>query len=593
MNIWDIGNTKSYGNNIPPEIVEGYEVESGIFTTFGLEMCVLNNLIVNLDCLGIVKNLEVFYDIKSYEDNSDTLIPEENLHGVNLDKKAFHPKVILLRYKKNENNKNEYKEDIKYVLMVLSKNITSSNSLETYFLGYSSSKCTENNGNGKEIANFVEYLKGRCSFQTKKKLYTKYIDELKNLTFKTDDSKISNINFLTEKEVFSEIQNMNNVTVVSPFINKEIVDDSKFEKVISSLSSYDESFVPKNEEKNKYYYFSEEISGESSFSLHAKIYCGKSNDGNSTELIIGSSNATFNGLCWVKSEETSVTNSEFNVKLSFNDNFKMYTEFNSAFDEYIQKISSESVNENDIETDKEKEKAKKKLTYTFAKLYKDITIKVEKAEKTKGFKLSVTVKNYEKYKDYELKFSIKRPNGNVDELELRKEDELYELELRKVEPILSLTLNKKNSDVKEEFDIRILDCLDKTCDQKCVQDYLNILEEDRKKNYDEILKASINQLTKNTRKAKFNIEPRQKGDGTSRQNTRVNKTYVFEQLKAIAIELKVRDFSGDVNEVNFKENYISKLNDIKKIADLAENDEYLKELKLAIEELLKYEVINE
>lgn len=408
---------------IPGEIISGYVTDELWLTTFSLEYDQLNEILYGLDAIKLVaeNKVHVYYDIfaKKSDKNESQIISGKCLHAVNLGEYAFHPKVILCRYKKKDS------KSIRYVIIVSSKNITGADNLDVYAVAYGD--VGENDiANGCKVAEFM------------KAFAEESFDELKKVNFSAD--YISGIHFLDARGVFEEIQGKDGLIVVSPFLSEDF-----FSKIYSPalIISTGEGFASLGEE-----YIKEKIGICRVYdNLHAKIYCYKKDE--KTYWVIGSSNATNNG-CNVSGRSGNI---EFNIGFTTSGND--YDEFKAFSEKYFQDIIQYS-----IDSKTEKFNARK----IFSNIFKDIKITC----KYENNQYSCCVElDYSKLHEIEVEFSVPSSdkNGNT---------------FVSCKPMSELVITINNGGRSETFALNLYkyweDDVKAQLDAKCSRNYVDILE---------------------------------------------------------------------------------------------------------------------
>lgn len=212
---------------IPEDLIKDYKIDEIYLTTFSIDLDCLKEVLYGLNALFLVGEgkVQVFYDkfTRNLKQDHNQIISEKYLHGINLEKDgklyAFHPKVILCKYI-NENN------EVRYIMVILSKNISESNLLDTYAVAYGDVgvKITEN---GKKAASFWKevFEKGGIENQS-------VLEQLEKVEFKQNEDSFE-IQYFTEKEVFDKVKNKKDLIVISPFLSKEFF--LKFLRIMDPL----------------------------------------------------------------------------------------------------------------------------------------------------------------------------------------------------------------------------------------------------------------------------------------------------------------------------------------------------------------------
>jgi len=308
MSCWQNKNViKSYSALLPAEYIEGWKLERIILTTFSLHMNQLNALLYDLNAFPLVaKNkVHVFYDAvdRSGKDTKTPIISEKYIHGLRIvDNKnlyAFHPKILLLRYEKDEK--------FRYVLIVTSKNISEATRLDVYGVSYGEvAEGEEQDNNGKNLSDFLKSISQASNPQCESELKD-IVEEVKRVSFRMNFDE-GDVRFYTANEVWTEVQDKSDLIIVSPFLSDALV--NALNKKVRMIISTEQGFVSLeektiegliNQKKCVYWSANEQ-------NLHAKIYCWK--EENKTHYIIGSSNATNNGC---NTAGRIPSNMEFNI----------------------------------------------------------------------------------------------------------------------------------------------------------------------------------------------------------------------------------------------------------------------------------------
>ena len=230
---------------------------------------------------------------------------------------SYHPKFWLIRYTKEDN--------IRYRIIVLSRNLTSNRSWDISFVMDGNISDNQTNKND-ALIEFIKYSIDN-SFNNKKsinhekieKMY-EILDELKYVDFNLDSDIFSDFEFIVNgvDDRSYQIQNQplfqknwDRILIMTPFLSKDVI--SKFNKKInvnsnSILISQSDSFKKLTKEDcdnfNLYCLRDEIVNGEREISeedtdfynqdIHAKIYVCEKN--NCCELYLGSLNASCNAL---------------------------------------------------------------------------------------------------------------------------------------------------------------------------------------------------------------------------------------------------------------------------------------------------------
>ena len=225
---------------ISEDIKKGYHLDRLILTTYSLENTVLNDIICDLDAVHLIGEgkIDVFYDANSRKPYGilNRICSERYFHMVRLPKLtkdgekvyAFHPKIILMRYVKPD------VESVRYVLIVSSRNISSSNNLDGMVMVYGNvpdSNGPVNEINGKKLSEFMDKI-----FPEKEE-FKKIIEELQHVQFGPEDSDIRMIKFYEGKEIYEEIKDKENLVIVSPFLSDDFIRNLPVKKIAMLIST--------------------------------------------------------------------------------------------------------------------------------------------------------------------------------------------------------------------------------------------------------------------------------------------------------------------------------------------------------------------
>ena len=328
---------KKYYQLIPDEY-KNMTVQNLFITTYSLEFKALKTFlgalikddIIELEDLD--KNIQIYYDSLRLTHDCNNFLPKECYHEIKRTERKpnFHPKIVLLDYGK-ENG---------FVIIVLSKNISSSNAIEAYAVAHDNGETDDKEHNGKAVADF---------FGSFTKLDESVRERLEKTNFVMDDVK--NVSFLTGNDVYKKItedDKPSELTIVSPFVTEKFVKKlhtdlriysnapprkSSFSKRKIKLCHPERRrriFVTKVSRRQRFFVASllrmtnrdayilkidfrdaplctESYVHHLDKDFHSKIYCWQKD--NKTNWIIGSSNATANGL----PSEYDKGNYEFNI----------------------------------------------------------------------------------------------------------------------------------------------------------------------------------------------------------------------------------------------------------------------------------------
>lgn len=477
----EILNIETYMSSvIPGELISGYEIDELWLTTFSLEYDQLNEILFGLDAIKLVaeSKVHVYYDIfaKKSDENESQIISGEFLHAVNMGKYAFHPKVILCRYKKKDSN------SIRYVIIVSSKNITGADNLDVYAVSYGDVG-EKDSANGCQIAEFM------------KAFAEESFDELKKVDFRADG--ISDIHFLDARGVFKEIQGKDGLIVVSPFLSDALFSQIKSPALLFSTS---EGFTSLGEE-----YIKEKTDIFRVYdNLHAKIYCYKKDE--NTCWVIGSSNATNNG-CNVSGKSGNI---EFNI--GFTTSGSDYDDFEKLLKDYFSGYDIMQYNK------AEKFNAREIFSEIFNNIFKNdgITCKYEDNQYSCCVELDCSDLN-----GIQVEFSVPGSEKNGNKFVSPK-------------PMSELVITIKKGEHSETFALSLYDCwkddsVKAQLDAKCCRNYVDILKHIQEQIIAGKSKRSISPgRKKESVKAAVNTGRREN----------ISKKYVYENLMQLSYRKK-------------------------------------------------------
>ena len=320
---------------------------------------------------------------------------------------AFHPKMWIVRYV----SKTDF-SDIKYRLIILSKNLTFDRSYDTAFILEGEYKEVikakkVNREKNKPLKDFLIYLKKRQEEFNKDNIksgFKRIIDELDNVVFTLQDKEFEDFEFLPNQIVnigFNEkynieddelfYENFHELLIISPFLSKGIIknfyDRSKELKdarclIITKDMSLNK--IPREvmDDFDVYIMKDEVVDGENNISeeenkfpkkqdIHAKVFMMRK--GAWSKLYIGSLNAT---------ESAKNFNIEFMIKLYApnryinldklsNDLFGGNDDNKSPFKKVYSEDLIELNNEDNVENDNELEDIKNYIIRnTYARVLK-------------------------------------------------------------------------------------------------------------------------------------------------------------------------------------------------------------------------------
>ena len=279
---------KKYSRLIPKEY-RSKTVQNLFITTYTLELEALKTFLIPLiDAERNKEKIHIYYDSLRLKHDCNNFLPKECYHEIKRTKEKhnFHPKIALLDYGNDG-----------FVIIVSSKNISSSKYIEAYAVAHDDGDIHDKLMNGKAVADF---------FGSFTELDESVKERLKKNNFVIDNAE--NISFLTGKDVYDIIEKVKSqLTIVSPFVTEDFVKNPNLNVEIYSNSPLGiKSYVNQLDEN-----------------FHSKIYCW--NDSQRTHWIIGSSNATANGL-----SKKDNGNYEFNI--CFETKLEDYDDFHSGLD---------------------------------------------------------------------------------------------------------------------------------------------------------------------------------------------------------------------------------------------------------------------
>ena len=316
----------------------GYIVDKIIVTTYSLDMDTLIGLLIllgaNSEDIKGKNKVELLYILSNMKDKvllfcqagkimkpsrleqkSFYAFLENIINPIKLkNKKSFHPKTYLIRYK--ELGKDNYK----YKFIVMSKNLTFSRNWELS-ISLDGNVATEEQEKSIAICQFYKYLFSNYLDTAKLQEFEGIIKELKKVNFKKDLGIFDDIKFLPMgigEEYTSLIlrKKYKRSFIISPFLSDNIVrtiyangNDEAERILISREDSFDKLVNIKHQIKNlKTYKLKDKIINVENEDIHAKLYLFELED-NTTEMFIGSANESSNAFL----ENANV---EFMVKLT-------------------------------------------------------------------------------------------------------------------------------------------------------------------------------------------------------------------------------------------------------------------------------------
>lgn len=589
---WNVKNICSYEKMIAESIINGYKVDKGIFTTYSLDMQVLNKLFVCLDCAQIIKNgIDVFYDVQDLkmDESSYKPVSETHLHGVNLyeegQKYAFHPKIILLRYVNLEQNQ------VRYVMVVSSKNITSFNFLDAFCVVYGDVKKfksgggeneSKNNGksnninrekcNGEKVACFIAQLYEKVGSDKPNQI----CDELEKVNFRCADEAVTSIDFFTEVEMNAQLEKLKDMIVVSPFLSDDFVEKLNIKKIVSTSQSFGSL---KDEHINDQYY---RLIDAIDIDLHAKIYYGMVEETNEDKrkalCILGSSNATHNGCALGNNKNHVARNVEFNVALEVSE--EEYMLFENSLDKLIT---------SNIIVTKERDKSKEGNRHVLGNFLQEMDEIV--IQKKDGI-WQLIMKYKKKYKSsHMLKMSI---DGNGNNIWIDVEGESTIISTKN--PIDTFGLQVGNAqDGGKEYRIRIAPYIKNM--EGDGKEYLNALEQMHDADFVEVMKKLVDGVFARSQTKyhySFQKELKERAQQVSRRQE--EKQCIFEKLKKLALEtwkevppkseLEVNE-QREYREREYKQKYKEKLQKLREYLNvLQDQDEECKTMLNAIKTIM-------
>ena len=551
---------KNYTELIPMELTQGFRLDYAIFTTFTLQQTQLHELLYETGAVALVPKgrVHIFYD-KSARDgkgNLESIISEKYLHGINIQNEgslyAFHPKVYLFRYI-NINDENK----VRYVVAILSKNISNADLRDVYFVAYGDYKedSDDENNNGKDLADFLKKIIGQSK---EADIDNDIINELEKTSFKIEDEK-GNVCFYDAGKVWKEKKKKKNMIVISPFLSQEFINDRIAN--IDCLISTDQGFACLNEESIKNL-INEKKAKLYSGGLHAKIYCWKDND-SAWNYIVGSSNATVNGC--------NISGTSQNM------------EFNAGFighpDEDMKKSLESELREFSIEEYRIwKKKLEESKGFPFRKYYIDFIDKLDITitQDEKGH--SIVIKKKLNEEKYDIQCAIDGDfcsHGPTNEWVLN-------FSIEKTVPVIKIKVINRNADVDADIEEKErIFCYSiyeryegkngtDEIEKKCGQNYIRLMEKLQRQIVD----------GNNTRKYSIDRETGEQQKSTSYNKYSLNKIHAHEEIMKLAQRVKGND-----------EMFIQTVNELHSIAEnilqIDENDQKQKDIKELTEKYIE------
>ena len=616
FNLGENANIYFYEKLIPEHLTEGYILTNGLFTTYGLEPQILTRLLIGLECMPIVKEgVDVFHDVEHYrkQENEYSILPEESLHGVFLwapgsresgqkgTKFAFHPKVILLRYEKQDNCQ------VRYVLAVLSKNITASSMLDAFCVVYGDIQEVETLQaktetvarqagvteeiaeiisevvvepeigteqivkNGQRLAEWIEILYEKLDKDVAKERGERYKKELPRVTFRCVDEAVTALQFLTERDMKEELSQLEEIIMVSPFISDTLVKGERVKRVVSAGEEYGKLSEECWEKvKKKAYQFADELIEDNRTidMVHAKLYCGKTKQGE-TRLIIGSSNATINGCAWFTGQNNSdinkVTNMEFNVALTLEKGAD--EEFWSSLEPFVVKLVQR---ENFVPGTLQNEE--RSIWGNFLDAIANLKTDSLGA---KGWKIQMNLKA-------SADFKSNYPGAVVQilenrEAELSGDKNKLECECSEAKECLWIGIIYQN--IKKKYCLRLAPYIED-------ETYLEELNRLHQEDYHQVVRQKINSLLQNVKRVSLPQKETSQEVKKTPQRKTADKRYIYEKLKELAIIVQ-REVMTEKSTALVESRYRERLEQLKKHVDLLQGEQEYESMSRAIDALLR------
>ena len=332
---------KEYKELLEPP--EEYEVEKILITTYSLDLDTLAGISI---CLGLEAELEEEITnnpicmLQALEkmtkkvivvcQNGRISVPkkQEKLYVLlenmiytitQQNKKNFHPKVWFIKYK------NKKDQSIKYKLIVASKNLTFDRSWDVQISVEGTFNKQYENEDYSSMSNFIEYMQNNVQLRNEHfvEITNEIKQELKHVKFNTSRLKekipVRDCKFVyfdekaqTKIKYFQEndLSHINSALIISPFIEKKPIINTmkklKENETLILITRREELYKIKElleQENIQIYVINEKIlkaeqsiqEGEAQETamnqdIHAKIFVFE--EGNKTELFVGSANAT-------------------------------------------------------------------------------------------------------------------------------------------------------------------------------------------------------------------------------------------------------------------------------------------------------------
>lgn len=528
---------------IPEGLTNEYYLDEVWITTFSLEFEQLELLLEDIGATTLIGNdkVHVFYDgyTQSPIHESNKIISDKCLKPVKLDNNgtlyAFHPKVMLLRYV----NKDKCRDKCRYVILVLSKNVSKANLLDAFSVAYADVKGSKGQSiveavgetNGAKIYGFWENVYKKCLGKDIE--IPDEIGKLKGLNFHQENN--ASVSFLNAGEVLDKMANQKELIIVSPFLSDDTI--LKVSSNLKLLLSEKNSFArlkKKNIENliegSKCIYLSENMD------LHAKIYVWKEN--NKTCWIVGSSNFTNNGC--------DINKSNGNIE------YNMYFETEeTGYDEFLELLNSvgntfSMIDYNVLHSEAEQTFNPRQIFYDLCNRI-EVEVKYNEQDKKYSCLIKKNTQNTDKDKNIEIIF----PQGEAVKFN-DIANQGYTFTSNPIIPsfIVCISDDEGNS---REFRYSLYDLwkekeLDNEIDEICQRAYLEHLE---------ILQNRIWNGT-SLRKTGERIR---NNKTTSNKRKTTDKLYIYEQLMKISLKIPDKDqFMQELEKLRKYNEAILKIN---------------------------------
>ena len=289
----------------PPE---GYTATDALFLTYSLNFKVLDSILTDCGLFQTYGN-----DVKKAAQHvvccfqKDRFIPEKNekdeddlsfgrllnkmgrIIGIKPEKGSFHPKLFLLLFQDQENNK-------LLRLIIGSRNIARTNYFEgVVCLEGTITEQTDKNG---FLADFISE-KAKTSTAAVSETVEVFIQALRNTDFSDCINRVTDDGSAKYEFVkYPDLTGCDDLTVISPFLGdwnsfiKEQIGNAKDWKIITR-SKIAESSLPQSNEDSHYWHLNMS-DGSDEHELHAKVYAFSVNG--TYHLYIGSANFSENGF---------------------------------------------------------------------------------------------------------------------------------------------------------------------------------------------------------------------------------------------------------------------------------------------------------